>query len=159
MPDRWAWCQAGRAREGSLLWLAVSTAHAVIRLHAAAALVFKGFLGMLLTMGQGGAEAGTSNTSVGGQTGCWSKSVESCWPWWNCARWHCCGLQLIRGYVPWVTLPSCCSLLHLLTQCTPPHSAWRGLHWNVSCWATGRRSSFHVRGQEPSTELEEKSWE
>lgn len=37
-------------KEGSLLWLAACTAHAVIRFHAVAGLVFKSFLGMLFTM-------------------------------------------------------------------------------------------------------------
>lgn len=56
--------------EGSLLWLAACTAHAVIRFHAVAGLVFKSFLGMLVYNDQGGDGAGTSSTSLGGQTGC-----------------------------------------------------------------------------------------
>lgn len=65
-----AWCQADWTGEGSLWWLAACTAHAVMRLWDAAGLVFNGFLGMPLTTGQGGAGAGTSDTDLGGQTGC-----------------------------------------------------------------------------------------
>jgi len=135
--------------------------HSSISLQAAAWLVFKGFLGMFLTEGQGGAGAGTRNTDLGGQTGCLVLISGGL-------------LAGLGGIVLGDTAEACsssslcpmsCFFLFLTPSSdsmhpTPPGMS--GLHWNMSWCATGRRSGFRGRGQagqEPPTALEEKTYE